>query len=215
MKSKELNSPQPFWVDDHAAELKSTERIFGSLAGFSKFYGFFLLFQLFILVIFVFSKFSSSFVVWICGGYLLLKAGASIYVHWVRKSTGSKAEEIQHRAYEKTGAELIGSAVHVAGHPLLDRDLAVVIALHDDRLDIYDYTSSTPLTSISIEDIEAVKTVTYDEDRIPHTEVIDNSAQALQLEFRWQDKECACLFRGMKKIRPIGWYDAIQKVRLA
>ena len=71
-----------------------------------------------------------------------------------------------------------------------------------------------PIDRISIQDIKALKTVVYDDDRIPHTEVIDSAAQALQLEFIWMSKECTCLFRRMRKVRPIDWYHSIQQRRL-
>ncbi len=137
-----------------------------------------------------------------------------IWGNYYRKSQETRIKEIQQKAYELTNASVIGSAVHVAGHPLLGRDQRVVLALIDQRIDIFDYSSPTPLCSIEIGAIKDVKTVSYNAERIPQTEVIDSAAQALQLEISVNDKSYTCLFRRMKKMKPIDWYHTIQSARV-
>ena len=109
----------------------------------------------------------------------------------------------------------MGSAIHVAGHPSLERDQPIVLAITDDSLDFYSFDSSTALVKLGIDDIDAVKTVVYDDERVPHTEVVDSAAQALQIEFNWKGQVCTVLLRAMKQIRPIDWYHAIQQARFS
>ena len=108
---------------------------------------------------------------------------------------------------------MIGSAIHVAGHPELDREQNVVLALTSPTLTIFSYDSDKPITVIPIQQIQSIQTVTYDDERIPHIEVVDSTAQAIQLILKFNDQEIPCLFRRMKKVRPIDWYHAIQKER--
>jgi hypothetical protein len=126
----------------------------------------------------------------------------------------SRIRMIQERAQEITGADSLGSALHTAGHPLLQVDQPVVLALRAGVLSIYAYSSATPLDRIPVDRIESVATVVYDEDRIPHTAVADASAQALQITFLWREQACVAVFRMMRQVRPIGWYQAIQTARL-
>ena len=71
-----------------------------------------------------------------------------------------------------------------------------------------------PLNTISLKDIQTVQTVSYDDERVPIMNVIDSAAQAIQLTFLWREQTCTCLFRRMKGMRPIDWYQAIQQARL-
>ena len=80
-------------------------------------------------------------------------------------------------------------------------------------MSIHSYQSQVALDEIPVSAIMAAHTVVYDEDRIPHIEVIDNTAQALQIEYRAQGQVWTCLFRRMKKARPIDWHHAIQRAR--
>jgi hypothetical protein len=130
------------------------------------------------------------------------------------RQLGSRIGRIQQSARETTGAEYIGSALHAAGHPLLQVDQPVVLALKGTELSIYGYSNSTPLDRIPIGKIESLATVVYDEDRIPHTAVADKTAQALQITFQWRDETCVAVFRMMRHVRPIDWYQAIQAARL-
>ena len=107
----------------------------------------------------------------------------------------------------------MGSAIHVAGHPALERDQAIVLALTEDQLQFYEYDEAKPLAGLPLIDIRAVKTIVYDDERVPHAEVVDSAAQALQIEFEWNGLVWTSLFRAMKQIRPIDWYHAIQQAR--
>jgi hypothetical protein len=122
--------------------------------------------------------------------------------------------EIQQRAAERTGASAIGSAIHVAGHPLLKRDQPVVLALAKGQLNIYDYNDPTPIDVLPLADLKSLHTVVYDDERVPHIDVIDSTAQALQIAFLREDQVYTCLFRRMLKMHPIDWYHQIQQARL-
>lgn len=111
-----------------------------------------------------------------------------------------KHEQTQARASELTNAKTIGSVIHVAGHPLFDRNQPVVLALNGDELSIHTYQSSIPKDVINISNIRALHPVVYDNDRIPYIDVIDNTAQALQMMIASQGKEYSCLFRRFRKV---------------
>lgn len=130
-----------------------------------------------------------------------------------QKTYQAETSKIQEDARRSVGAAYIGSAIHVAGCPPLERDQPVVIALDDDQLSIFGYDRPVPLVTIPIDKIVDIHTVMYDKERIPHIEVIDNSAQALQLIYENQEQEWTCLFRRMRKIRPVDWYHRIQTAR--
>lgn len=137
------------------------------------------------------------------------------FIHQRRKSEAIQdIENTQKDAYALTGTTNMGSAVHAAGHPLLERDQPVVLALVDDQIEIFGYETSTPLDRIYLKDIQSIHTVVYDDERVPHIDVIDSAAQALQITFLWREQLCTCLLRRMQKIRPIDWYHAIQQKRL-
>ena len=210
MKSKKTSAALPFWEDERTHSSKINSDKIGFFRVF-KLVGYALLLIFFVYVLFLTRV---SPLVWLFAAYFLFIIVISIYSNWRLKSTSSGVKEIQQKALEITGASVIGSAIHVAGHPLLDRDGPIVIALVDDHLNIYNFEDPSPIDRISIQDIKSLKTVVYDDDRIPHTEVIDSAAQALQMEFTWQSKECTCLFRRMRKVRPIDWYHTIQQRRL-
>jgi hypothetical protein len=137
-----------------------------------------------------------------------------IFIPWYVEKNQAKAVRIQALAKEKTRADYIGSAVHTAGHPLFQVNQKVVLVLKDTGLSMYGYESETPLHTIPVNELLAVDLVTFDDNRIPHIGIIDNTAQALQLTFSWQGKTCICSFRRMYKVRPVEWYQAVQKARL-
>ena len=130
------------------------------------------------------------------------------------KNTQQSTDDIQQLALERLGASHIGSALHVAGHPLLQRDQPVVLALVGGQLSLHSYESPIPLDAIPLRNIQSVQTVSYDDERVPIMDVIDSAAQAIQLTFLWHDQTCTCLFRRMKKMRPIDWYQTLQQARL-
>jgi hypothetical protein len=150
--------------------------------------------------------------IWVAAYGIL--TGWSIYEVLTKNKATRDIGDIQRLARERTGASHIGSVLHVAGHPLLQRDQPIVLALIQDRLAIYSYENSNPLDIIPLRNIQTVKTISYDDDRIPHADVIDSAAQAIQLNFLWHEQTCICLFRRMKKMRPIDWYQALQQARL-
>jgi len=130
------------------------------------------------------------------------------------RRAGDRIRRIQERAAEITGAAHMGSAVHTAGHPLLRVDQPVLLALTAGELAIYDYSSSTPLDKIPLSKILSVAAVVTDDEGVPHKAVADMSARALQISFTWRGHPCEAVFRMMRKMRPIDWYQAIQTARL-
>jgi hypothetical protein len=201
---------QPFWKDE--PELKSV-KLPNSFLPFFKIYNVFLLIFFATVPAYFFALISKYLgLTWL--GLMLLIYFLVIYQKRNRKSAVNNIEEIQKRAKEIVGASQIGSAVHVAGHPLLQREQPIVLALVGDSFNIYAYEESTPLDTVPVENIQRVYTVCYDDNRVPHIDAIDSAAQALQLTFLWGEQPCTCLFRKMRKMRPIDWYQAIQHVRL-
>jgi hypothetical protein len=121
--------------------------------------------------------------------------------------------EIQERARSQVAASHMGSAIHVAGHPLLTRDQPIVLALQGNALLFYSYENAKPIDSILVNQMQSIQTVVYDDERVPHIEVIDSAAQALQLVFTCDGKTWTCLLSRMRKVRAIDWYHAIQQAR--
>jgi hypothetical protein len=148
---------------------------------------------------------------WLAG--VLFSYGFGIRLRRQRKLEMQEIVEVQARAASHLGASLVGSAVHVAGHPQLEREQNVVLALTFPNLSVYSYASDQPLVIIPLQQIVSIQTVVYDDDRVPHVDVVDSTAQAIQLILKYDQQEIACLFRRMKKVRPIDWYHAIQKAR--
>jgi hypothetical protein len=151
--------------------------------------------------------------------YVWLIVVILIYVNWFfhqrkKRQAIQDIETTQKKAYTLIGTTHLGSAIHVAGHPLLQREQPIVLALVDDQLNIYGFETSTPLDTIYLKSIQAINTVVYDDERVPHIDVIDSAAQALQITFSWHEQSCTCIFRRMRKVRPIDWYHAIQQNRL-
>jgi hypothetical protein len=206
-----MNTPnQPFWKDE--PELQSV-KIHSSLMPFFKIYNVFLL----IFFVSIPAVFLSLVSTYLGLAWLVLMLGIyalSLYMRRYRKNFVNNIDETQKHAKEIIGASQIGSAIHVAGHPLLQREQQIVLALVGDQLNIYSYENATPLDSIPLKNVQGVFTVSYDDERVPHIDAIDGVAQALQLTFLWREQPCTCLFRKMKKLKPIDWYHTIQQVRL-
>jgi len=161
----------------------------------------------------IFSIFSKP-LMWIWFAISGFSFAAWFYQRQRKQKFSRDIEEIQQSARDQTGATQIGSAIHVAGHPLLQRDQPIVLALVNDQLNIYSYENQIPLDTIPLKNIQEIHTVSYDDERVPHIEAIDSVAQALQLKFLFREQPCTCLFRRMRKIKPIDWYHAIQQIRL-
>jgi hypothetical protein len=145
--------------------------------------------------------------------YIALQFTSAYLASRHRKQETARISRLQEEARHTTGASLIGSAIHVAGHPLLERDQSIVLALSNAHLGIFRYENSKSLDVIHVQDIESVKTVVYDDDRTPHDNVIDPAAQALLINFVRDGLICSSLFRRMLKTRPIDWYHALEKAR--
>jgi hypothetical protein len=158
----------------------------------------------------------SPMLFWIAVIFSGISIGFGYYIRRQKKSLALRVSEIQKRAKDYTKASHIGSAIHVAGHPLLERKQPVVLALiHMSEIFFYSYDSNNSITSIPIENIKSIQTVVYDDERIPHIGVVDSTAQALQIVFNHKDNEYVTLFRSMKKIRAIDWYHILQKSRMS
>ena len=201
---------QPFWKD--SPEIPS--RFLSKRTSKSFYLYFSTAIRAIILIVGIFLTYKSPIILLIFIVIFGFPLALRVYLLVKSKSFFQSTDEIQNLAREKVSASHIGSAIHVAGHPLLEREQQIVLALVGDQLNIYSYENSTPLDSISLKNLQGVYTVSYDDDRVPHIDAIDSVAQALQLTFLWHDQPCTCLFRRMKKVKPIDWYHAIQQVRL-
>jgi hypothetical protein len=208
------SNQQPFWEDEldpYSTRPVTSQRWFNVWA-----VSFSVLITLFILC------FSASLFAYVsptlAWAWLILMAFPLVLAlgGWRRgKRQRSRIEQTQERARLLTGASHIGSAVHVAGHPLLAREQRVVLALTDGHLSFYGYDSPTPIDTLPVVELRFVHTIVYDDERIPHFEVIDSTAQALELVFTRNGETWTCLFKQMRKIRPIDWYHAIQQARFS
>lgn len=209
IKSK-LN--ESFWADDPDL----TQRTFqskGCLTNLLKLYAYFLAFLMIgggaIILAYLTDHICAS--IWLA--FSLSAMGYSYYQQRQRLSTKQQVKVTQMRAQEKIGTPFIGSATHVAGHPLLIRDQRIVLALKEGQLFFFNFTSQDAIGSIPVKEIKKLNTVVYDNERVPYIDVIDSAAQALQIQFTWQEEILTCLFNRMQNMRPIDWYHAIQKER--
>ncbi len=153
-------------------------------------------------------------VIWIFLAPGILVVGVQLILPRFIETRQAKATRIQRRATDLLGAELIGSAIHTAGIPALLVDQPVVLALRNQELSIYSYDSPTALDTLSVPDLQAVDLVTVDDENRPHTGTVNRFAQVLQITFQRQGVAYTCSFRRMYKVRPIEWYQALQKARL-
>jgi hypothetical protein len=165
---------------------------------------------IFALLIFLAIKFPLLWIIVVLEAVIL---SVRIFVPRLKETRQAKAVRIQSLVKDKTGADYLGSAIHTAGHPLLQVNQPVVLALKDSELSIYSYESAAPIDILSIDELLAVNPVVFDDDYIPHVGVIDNTAQALQISFQRQGNTYIGSFRRMYKVRPIEWYQAMQKAR--
>ena len=203
---------QAFWKDEPDQQALSPQ-FTGVFMPVFKVYGFVFALSIFALC-FGLLYLLSPILAWFWLALLLLSYGFGFRLRRQKKLELQEISAIQARATARIGASLLGSAVHVAGHPQLEREQNVVLALTFPNLSVYSYETDQALVIIPLEQIVSIQTVVYDEDRIPHVDVIDSTAQALQLKLKYNEQEVACLFRRMKKVRPIDWYHAIQRARV-
>lgn len=216
--SDETSQPHdPFWMDDPnpyyrpnpSEQIKWTPSwlISKTIRAYSIFFRL-IIFVFFILIAFNYPLF------WIFVAFYAITLSIQIFLPRVFESKQASAIRIQQHAKEKTGADYLGSAIHTAGHPRLNANQPIVLALKGSELSIYSYDSSTPIDTFPVADILDVSPVVYDDEYIPHTGVLDNTAQALLITLKQNSIEYTCSFRRMYKVRPIEWFHGIQKARL-
>ena len=214
MQTSPSTSEQPFWVDDANPYQASKNSRSGILPWLSISLSIVtLLIRIGVFIFFFYLAFKYP-IFWIFVALETFVIGIRVFATRWKKFKQLDQASIQKRAKELTGAEVIGSALHTAGHPLLQVNQPVVLALKGDELSLYDYKNSNPIDTIHLKDLQSVDTIVYDEDRVPHIGVADNTAQAMQLTFNFRGNPCTCVFRRMYKVRAIEWYQAIQKARL-
>lgn len=214
MSQRQSDINNIFWIDDPVVgeELSSALRTYTSTMVWSARIFIALFGIIGILIPVVIFSYLSRTLVWV---WLIIIAFAYIFYFYQKRNKAldiKKVYEIQKKARENTGASMISSAVHVAGHPLLARNQPIVLALIDDHLSIFGYESSQPIDTIYLDHLITLHTVVYDDERIPHIDIIDSTAQALQMTFNKNSIEITCLMRQMRQVRPIDWYHAIKQV---
>jgi hypothetical protein len=218
MFTNESLSNEPFWMDELYPYSLSTPNTTakGSMSWWiSRMFqilSIYIHLSVFVIVIFLAIKFP---LLWIFVVFEAFFIAVGLFLSRSKATRQAKALRIQQLAKDRTGADYLGSAIHTAGHPLLQVNQPVVLALKDFELSFYSYDSPIPIDTLSVNEIHAVCPVAFDDDCIPHAGVIDNTAQALQISFQRQNVEYTCSIRRMNKVRPIEWYHAIQKARLA
>jgi len=204
----EINN-QPFWKDVPDTPQGILANAVGWVGGILHIF-----FNLIFLVVITFLLSRWPIAMWVWLAFIALIFAALFEKAFKGRKASLPGDEIQKLAKERLGASHIGSAIHAAGHPLLGRDQPVVLALIGDGLSIHNYDSPAPLDVIPLKNIQSVQLVSYDDERVPHVDVIDSAAQAIQLTFLWREQPCTLLFRSMRKTRPIDWYQALQQARL-
>jgi hypothetical protein len=206
---------EPFWIDEpnsysrlstNTTKRSTTGLISGMFAGYT------LVARLliFALIVYLAIKFPVFWLLVLFEGVVL---SMRIFVPRLKQTQQTKAIRIQSLAKDKTGAEYLGIAIHTAGHPLLQVNQPVVLALKGSEFSIYNYESSRPIDTLAVHELVAVDPVVFDNDYIHHVGMIDNTAQALQVSFQRQGNTYTCSFRRMYKVRAIEWYQVIQKAR--
>jgi hypothetical protein len=172
---------EPFWIDEpnsysrlstNTTKRSTTGLISGMFAGYT------LVARLliFALIVYLAIKFPVFWLLVLFEGVVL---SMRIFVPRLKQTQQTKAIRIQSLAKDKTGAEYLGIAIHTAGHPLLQVNQPVVLALKGSEFSIYNYESSRPIDTLAVHELVAVDPVVFDNDYIPHVGMIDNTAQAL------------------------------------
>jgi hypothetical protein len=205
---------QPFWADEQE-RFQSPIFPLAAIKGILAIYGIISTIIIFTLMFVLLYKLIHPILAWLWLLFIAVSLASGFYRRKRYRSLQQKITSIQENAKSKTGAVEIGSVIHVAGHPLLDREQQVVLALVAGKgLCFYKYDSDQPIDVVPLEDIISIFTVMYDDERTPHIEAVDSTAQALQIVFRRERKEFTTLLRSMKNLRPIDWYHALQKSRM-
>lgn len=216
MFAKEYSQNEPFWMDEPNpySRANSNEAPKGSISWWfskiSQIYALFVLLFIFVMITFLAIKFPF---LWIFVIFEAILIAGRFFLPRMKETPQAKSSRIQQLAKDRTGAQYLGSAIHTAGHPLLQVNQPVVLALKDSEFSIYSYDSPIPIDTLSVNELHAVDPVVFDDDNIPHLGVIDNTAQALQISFQRKNVECICSFRRMYKVRPIEWFHALQQAR--
>lgn len=211
---KESMQDEPFWMDEPNPHAHSSAAFWEGrprwMIDLFRIYVILVFSFIFFLVIFLAIKFP---ILWILVAVEALLISARLILPRTIETAQARALRIQQLAKDRTTADYLGSAIHTAGHPSLQVNQPVVLALKDSEIFIYGYGSPIPIDSFPVADIRAVDLVVMDDENIPHAGVIDNNAQALQITFNRRNVECLASFRRMYKVRPVEWYHAIQKAR--
>ena len=216
MLTMKSSSNEPFWIDEpnpYSRAHSSATKWSPTWWVLNLFTAYAIIVRLFIFLLIIFLAIRFP-LLWIAVAFEALLLSARLLLPHFRETLQAKAIRIQLLAKDMTGANLLGSAIHTAGHPLLQANQPIVLALKGYELSIYGYDHSTPIDTIPVKALQAVDLVIFDDNRMPHIGVIDNAAQALQITFPWRTSSCTCSFRRMYKVRAIEWYQAIQKARL-
>jgi hypothetical protein len=210
--SKDHKIDQQFWVDlteENVTTTYTTNYFSHFLKGYTILtFIFIALIPIYLIWHFTGPVFAIAFI-----AIIILPVIYGFYIRRHRQTELKRKERIQERACALIGTDTVGSAIHVAGHPLFERDQPVVLALKNDELSIYTYQNRVPIDVVDIKTIKAIYTVVYDDDRIPYIDVIDNTAQALQLMVSFQGKDFNCLFRRFRRLKAIDWYHELQKAK--
>ena len=213
----ETNSnSQPFWQDEPASFQPQLSQPLGKTLNISL-----MIYRVFIMIVLVSAVFAilySMHLTVAALAWLVLIGLAWLWGFFSRKRKRDLIQQIaliQDLAKKRIGAGEIGSAIHVAGHPLLQREQPVVLAwVESSGFCIYGYETDRLIDAIPLNSLIRTQTIVYDDERVPHMDVVDSAAQALQIAFVHGDQEFTALFRSMKKLRPVDWYHILQKARL-
>lgn len=217
MLNQKPKPDEPFWKDDLNPYYRPS--LIYSIKGFQpRWISKLILFNTIFIYLLIFGLlilFALSVpILWLFVVIFAIATAAAIYGRRFGIANQDKVVRIQQHAKELTRTDYIGSAIHTAGHPLLQANQPVVLALRDAELSIYSYDSPAAIDTIPVADIIDTSPVVFDDDYIPHVGVIDNTAQALQITIKRQNMEYTCSFRRMYKVRPIEWFHVIQAARV-
>ena len=212
MKNKKPDK-KPFWVDNFVSSKSYDWTIKDRFVIGRWLFRLLIMMVLFIIAAITMISSRNSPILWFFAfSYLIIFGSASLGL-WRYRKKSKVAKEIQERARQQTNAIHIGSVIHVAGHPTLERDQQLVLSISNGLLSFYSYDSSIPLDTIEISDIKALELIGYDNERRPIRGVVDGSAQVLEINFERDSIQWTCKFRKMRPVKPVDWYHAIQQAK--